>query len=1174
MPSGREVIVFVTAIDRASRPLRNISASLAATANAADLAEKKARLIGQRDLVLREQSLLKQQMATRLDENALRNDIARRKNAESRNRLQDRMNTARMREKSVVTDIEKSVAAQAVQQDKINRLERERMRLVRSFRGAGATTAEGRAGEAVRARQLRETVNLQTLAKRSLDGMAMSEAKLRAEQAHLPTRIKRINEAYRLLDDRVRGLDLTMEKDRQTMARSQIQYDRLGQRAARLTTEIGGIDKEMGRSRFFNRDQMRAMSQQMGHIGHSLAIFGAAGVLGFGLAANAAAKFGEQVMLTATQTSGSVKETVANAKFLSDEVIKQMQRFPATSEEVNKSFYDIFSSLDIGLKGGIRLMNVFQRAAIGGMTPLNDVTSAGITIMNTFGFKTIPQVNAAMTRMFAAVRFGRMNFQQLTEAMATIVPAAKQQSQSADSMLGAYAFLTRMFGNTAKAATSYSRAIELLNRQKFVENIQKKFGVSLRDSHNHLLDLETVIRRISPLVAKSGGDIANFFKKMSGTEGTIQARRALTFLIRNFQQYHKINQQVQTDNNEFGKSFQAMRETPAVQWRQFLSVLRSFVIQIGKEAIPVLVEFTKPLRDVIKWFQQLDPAMRKNIIKMALMGTALIALVGVVLTVVAAIAGMVFVIESAGVALAIFLGITAAVAAAAVLIAANWDTVGPVVRTVWAAFSDFASMLQHDLLPVIEEIARGLRQAMDVMVVAPVTALAHAFGFLGDQLNRFDGILGGGGGIQNAIDKLREMKVQQDNLESSIKAVNAVLRDQAKGFNDLAGAGTNLLETDLAKRQAALDLRQGRRELRQTVVRVRVGGITPKEREEITAQKQRVEALGLAYTRAYGNATKGAERWKTAQDAANAAMDPSKMQTLRVELDKYAAGMHKDAAAIKVFRDAGIAVPQALQEHWQKMADGVARTNARMAGQTGKALKAMRTYVEQLIPQATPKQVSILANRMLDLGKVLTPKQLMKHFQVLLSGDKDAIRKLFGVKKTIDGLPSKHDTSVNTHFRPDVAGIKKQAFDIGWAAQNGVLLGAQGLGARLAAQLNMDISSALIYAHHATMKAGSPSKRTRDMLGIPLMEGIIVGVHQKAPALQKAVSGSLENAMHPYGGRGGAAVAGATAGHSRGGDTITYHDETHIHQADSESFERAMQRVQMRKKAKAGIRNR
>jgi TP901 family phage tail tape measure protein len=364
-------------------------------------------------------------------------------------------------------------------------------------------------------------------------------------------------------------------------------------------------------------------------LGQNLQFAGGIGLAGLGFAANSAAALQTSTQLAATQAGSSLATIEKKGNQAFDAIIKQMQRFPATSQEMSQSLYDIFSGTNVqGIAKGTALLALFNKAAVGGQASLNTVTQAGLTVMNAYGLK-VSQMPKIMNQMFSAVRFGRTNMEDFGNSLNQLVPAFESANQSTMVMFGSLAFLTRRMPSVRMAATSLARATEVLGNAAFVKGMHQA-GVEITNAHHALLPLPEVIGRILQKFPQLGRDanIQNFIKTISGMSGTIQARRALTFLFRDFGAYQKMLHQVSGDTNEFGRSFSAMTKTQGNQWKVFINSMKALWLELGKAAIPTLVGMSKPIVAITHQLENMSPQTKSMIGQWAALSAAGLLLMG------------------------------------------------------------------------------------------------------------------------------------------------------------------------------------------------------------------------------------------------------------------------------------------------------------------------------------------------------------------------------------------------------------------------------------------------------------------------------------------------------------------------------------------------------------------
>jgi len=232
---------------------------------------------------------------------------------------------------------------------------------------------------------------------------------------------------------------------------------------------------------------------------------------GLGVAAKSAIDWERDVTRVATQTGkvGTSMVTVAkNAEFLSDALLDVAADSTSSLAQVNEAAYDLFSTFDQlsesgglrGLKTGVKMLKLMSDASVAGRTDIEQVTNGVVAVMTAWesGRHKIPLsvkgINQALNTLFAAVRFGRMDFGEFTNMLGTTAPAAKAAGQSLETMAGTVAFLSRPLGIN-KAAIGFARLSEIFSRRKFLEGLDEA-GVSITDAQGNFVRFDEIIQRI------------------------------------------------------------------------------------------------------------------------------------------------------------------------------------------------------------------------------------------------------------------------------------------------------------------------------------------------------------------------------------------------------------------------------------------------------------------------------------------------------------------------------------------------------------------------------------------------------------------------------------------------------------------------------------------------------
>jgi len=505
--------------------------------------------------------------------------------------------------------LEKEIAAQQlVQLRQAAQLEETQARASRLNRLVGAgrplrgfTMDETR--QLAAAAQLRAQAAADSISKQSL-----AVEKLNADEARL---IEREAQLTQIINTRSAAIDLNTEKLRQNaLAMDMLPWERF----------------ESG-------------ARYVEHAGRVLQMFGLIAGASLGFAASQAAKFQTQITLAATQSTLATNNTTAqvlkNAAVL-QKAVEQLIAAGTTAkpEELTSGLYAVLSGVSLRgnqqqqLRQAVDILGQFNKVLTAnyGQVEFNDVVRAGIALINNFGLsaRSLPQV---LNRMQASVRFGAMNMRDFTNSLNQVVPAFRGAHYNFNQMAADIAFVSRLFPSLRFGTTGLARLTETFAR--YHDEISKSIGTNIAPG-GKLLPIDQIVAaiiRARPELAKGGVDLSNYFKNTTGATSTVQARRVFIGYATQLGLYSKIARQVKSDNNELSKSFTDMSQTPQVRWAEFANQLRLLVLEVGAGAIPAFQAFSKPIKDLANWFNNLSPATQHAIGYITAF-SALIALLG------------------------------------------------------------------------------------------------------------------------------------------------------------------------------------------------------------------------------------------------------------------------------------------------------------------------------------------------------------------------------------------------------------------------------------------------------------------------------------------------------------------------------------------------------------------
>lgn len=380
--------------------------------------------------------------------------------------------------------------------------------------------------------------------------------------------------------------------------------DRTGNSLRRVGSDMRGVAADAARM----RKAFTALD-----VGRGLQLRGLLGGAALGAAAQQAANFSTQVTKAATQVAGnnSLQQIGKNVTGLQKEILDLMGQFPASAQEQADAAYDIFSAMNVPLKQGVGLLKLFNMVAVAGATDLETATNAMITIINNFG-GSWEQTMKAVNTSFAIIRFGRLEFSEFNDMLNSVVPAAKAAGMSLEDVSGAMAMVTKLIPSQKQGATAISRLLEVISRPDFRRGAER-LGLDIETAEGALRPLPKIIQQLARLdIAQATSTINSLFQVVTATgrgggrgiQSTVQARRALILLVKEYQEYERIQREVTGATSEFEKRYTFMIGSAGVKWEKFKAQMQALLILIGTAAIPLFTKLGEKVSNAIDWARQ------------------------------------------------------------------------------------------------------------------------------------------------------------------------------------------------------------------------------------------------------------------------------------------------------------------------------------------------------------------------------------------------------------------------------------------------------------------------------------------------------------------------------------------------------------------------------------------
>src|SRR5882762_2676394 len=441
-------------------------------------------------------------------------------------------------------------------------------------------------------------------------------------------------------------------------------------------------------------------------IGAGMAIVGGIGVNAFNKMTNEAIKYNQQVSLTLTQ----VDKAKVSFKDLSDIGLRVARTVPVAFDDIQKSLYDIFSSLDTNGPGAEKILKAIAQASVGGATDMATAGRAIIAVLNAYKLPA-QQVTHVSDVLFQLVRKGVGTYSQFAAVIGRAVPSALKAGQSIEDLAGMMAFLTRNGLSAAMASASASRALDALSKPTAIKNLHD-MGIEVQDASGKFRPMVDIVSEMRDKLGKLT-PVARAIKLneiFKGAGGTIQAMRFFNLGISDSNGLLKeMTNDMHNSSGAASSAYKVMSNTPQAKVQQLKNQYQAMRIELGNNLIPVKLALVKALSAVLNWFNKLNPTVKKWITYILAATAVAMILVGVII----AMAGAFLILTAAAAAFEIgaapLLGIIALIILAIIAIAA---AVFFVIKY-WKQISSFAVRIWNDVYKAVAHAASNVVHAWD-----------------------------------------------------------------------------------------------------------------------------------------------------------------------------------------------------------------------------------------------------------------------------------------------------------------------------------------------------------------------------------------------------------------------------------------------------------------------------
>jgi len=318
-------------------------------------------------------------------------------------------------------------------------------------------------------------------------------------------------------------------------------------------------------------------SGALGKTTKALKIVGVAAIAVAGASVKMAADFDKGMREVATLTP----EVERNLDSLKDGVLSLSTELGTNAVESTKALYQAISA---GIPAGNALdfLKVASRAAIGGVTDTQTAVDGLTTVMNAFSSQGIDAEKAADV-MFATVKAGKTDFDQLSKSLFNVAPLAAATGVRFEEVTAAIATLTAQGTPTSVATTQIRGAIQSL--LKPTEEMAALFQAAGFETGEAAVKSLGFAKAADIVIDATGGSVTQMTKLLGSIEG-VQAILGITG-----SQAESFAKNLENMENSAGaatKAFEIMEDSTAQRFAKMQAKVSELAIRLGDKLLPVV----------------------------------------------------------------------------------------------------------------------------------------------------------------------------------------------------------------------------------------------------------------------------------------------------------------------------------------------------------------------------------------------------------------------------------------------------------------------------------------------------------------------------------------------------------------------------------------------------------
>jgi len=407
-------------------------------------------------------------------------------------------------------------------------------------------------------------------------------------------------------------------------------------RAGGAQVAIGGDDTPLVRALRGARGKLRGFVTAADKLGKKLMFAGVAMATPIALGLRAQARFSAEMANVSTMLS---EADMSFLPIFSKRVAEFSVKFGEATGTIAKGLYDILSA-GVEAKDALTVLEASLIAARAGVTDTGTAADALTTILKSFKIASDKAIDVS-DLLFAVVKRGKTTFNELAPAIGMVAATASVSGLRLEEMGAMLATMTRNGVRTRIAVTALNSILSTFLRPTTdAQKAAKELGIELNTNTLRTEGLVGVLQKLQGATAETVAQVFNNRRALRGILPVVQDLTGYTFDL------NLMTERAGMAQEAFEKQTKSLQYMLKRTRAAFVEFTRSIGEALEPAARKYGTQLLNIIQSTIKWVQ----ANKQAIITYAKMTTAILATGAALLTLVASVKLLGFLMSPAGVA--------------------------------------------------------------------------------------------------------------------------------------------------------------------------------------------------------------------------------------------------------------------------------------------------------------------------------------------------------------------------------------------------------------------------------------------------------------------------------------------------------------------------------------------